>query len=258
MELGEISARGVDKVVRVAWTLVISPARTGQPSTNAVTPLACGWGWGSDHRPRPAARRASRSHLSAEPGDPVLAALLDVSDPAGIVAAVAAGRPPAWPLGRLDGGQGDAGQRDGVPLDAGQAAVQSDERVRRTSRTEAARLEHAFGTWRNRLGSVPAEMDLARFHRDGIRLVCPGEPDGPQPDTLGAARPYALWLRGEADLRYCCLRSVSIVGARAATAYGAHVCTEMAAALGERGWTVISGGAYTTKTQHTLSCSAWA
>ena len=88
-------------------------------------------------------------------------------------------------------------------------------------------------------------MDLARFHRDGIRLVCPGEPEWPtQLDPLGAARPYALWLRGEADLRYCCLRSVSIVGARAATAYGAHVCTEMAAALGERGWTVVSGGAY--------------
>jgi DNA processing protein len=88
-------------------------------------------------------------------------------------------------------------------------------------------------------------MDLARFHRDGIRLVCPGEPEWPtQLDVLGAARPYALWLRGEADLRYCCLRSVSIVGARAATAYGAHVGTEMAAALAERGWTVISGGAY--------------
>jgi DNA processing protein len=88
-------------------------------------------------------------------------------------------------------------------------------------------------------------MDLAGFHRDGIRLVCPGEPEWPtQLDMLGLGRPYALWLRGEADLRYCCLRSVSIVGARAATAYGAHVGTEMAAALAERGWTVVSGGAY--------------
>ena len=53
-------------------------------------------------------QRVARAVLTylAEPGDPVLAALLDVSDPAGIVAAVAAGRPPAWPLGRLDGGQG--------------------------------------------------------------------------------------------------------------------------------------------------------
>jgi DNA processing protein len=37
---------------------------------------------------------------------------------------------------------------------------------------------------------------------------------------------------------------VSVVGTRAATAYGSHVCTEMAATLAERGWTVVSGGAF--------------
>jgi DNA processing protein len=35
-----------------------------------------------------------------------------------------------------------------------------------------------------------------------------------------------------------------VVGARAATAYGAHVATEIAAELGESGWAVVSGGAY--------------
>ncbi len=212
-------------------------------------------------------QRVARAILTylAEPGDPVLATLLDVSEPADIVAAVAAGRLPALPLSRRGAGQPDAVQPDAVQPDAVQpdavqpdavqpdavqpdavqTAVQPAERARRISCTEAARLEHAVGIWRNRLGGVPAGMDLARFHRDGIRLVCPGEPEWPtQLDTLDAARPYALWLRGEADLRHCCLRSVSIVGARAATAYGAHVGTEMAAALGERGWTVISGGAY--------------
>jgi DNA processing protein len=34
------------------------------------------------------------------------------------------------------------------------------------------------------------------------------------------------------------------VGTRAATAYGTHVCTEMAATLAERGWAVVSGGAF--------------
>jgi DNA processing protein len=172
--------------------------------------------------------RVARAVLTylAEPADPVLAALLQVSSPAELVAAVAAGRLPAVPARRWD-------------------AIRGTGRPGGRSRTDTARLEHAFGTWRKRLGSVPAEMDLAGFHRDGIRLVCPGEPEWPtQLDTLGLARPYALWLRGEADLRYCCLRSVSIVGARAATAYGAHVGTEMAAALAERGWTVVSGGAY--------------
>ena len=210
-------------------------------------------------------QRVARAVLTylAEPGDPVLAALLDVSEPANIVAAVAAGHLPrlAAPGAFRVGARAPARRRRGtacsaIPLGTARCGTAQDgspigrqrhrgARTRRISRTAAARLEHAFGTWRNRLSGVPSEMDLARFHRDGIRLVCPGEPEWPtQLDTLGAARPYALWLRGEADLRYCCLRSVSIVGARAATAYGAHVGTEMAAALGERGWTVISGGAY--------------
>jgi DNA processing protein len=198
-------------------------------------------------------QRVARAVLTylAEPGDPVLAALLDVSEPASIVAAVATGRLPGWASPRLAGwvpGRLPAwpsGRQDEEQPGAAQTAVPAPERTRRASRTAAARLEHAFATWRNRLGGVPSEMDLARFHRDGIRLVCPGEPEWPtQLDALGAARPYALWLRGEADLRFCCLQSVSIVGARAATAYGAHVGTEMAAALAERSWTVISGGAY--------------
>jgi DNA processing protein len=165
--------------------------------------------------------RVARAVLTyvAEPEDQVLVALLGTSEPVEIIRAVAQGRIPAAARASLS--PGPAGQR------------------------ELARMEHAFGAWRDRLSGTPSEMDLAGFHRDGIRLVCPGDPEWPtQLDALGGARPYALWLRGEADLRYCCLRSVSVVGSRAATAYGAHVGTEMAASLGERGWTVVSGGAY--------------
>lgn len=165
--------------------------------------------------------RVARAVLTyvAEPEDQVLAALLRISEPVEIVRAVARGRIPAAARASLS--PGPAGQR------------------------ELAGMEHAFGAWRNRLSGTPSEMDLAGFHRNGIRLVCPGDPEWPtQLDALAGARPYALWLRGQADLRYCCLRSVSVVGSRAATAYGSHVSTEMAAALGERGWTVVSGGAY--------------
>src|ERR1019366_2800781 len=70
----------------------------------------------------------------------------------------------------------------------------------------------------------------------------PGWPG--QLDVLGDARPWGLWVRGSADLRYACLRSVSIVGTRAATSYGMHVCLEMSAALAQRGWAVVSGGAF--------------
>ena len=61
---------------------------------------------------------------------------------------------------------------------------------------------------------------------------------------LTDARPYALWLRGTADLRFSCLRSVAIVGSRAATAYGCYVASEFAASIAAHGWAVISGGAY--------------
>ena len=56
--------------------------------------------------------------------------------------------------------------------------------------------------------------------------------------------PYALWLRGSADLRFSCVRSVAIVGSRAATAYGSYVAAEFAASVAARGWAVVSGGAY--------------
>src|SRR6201995_2912506 len=172
------------------------------------------------------AEHVARARLTylAEPGDPVLASWLEVSPATGIVAAISAGRLPELP---------------------GIQAMTSDGGLRRTRDLQAEKLAHAFRLWRQRLGDLPDELDLARFRRQGIRLVCPGDSEWPtQLNPLGVVRPYALWLRGEADLRYCCLQSVSIVGARAASAYGLHVGTEMAAALAARGWTVVSGAAY--------------
>ena len=63
-------------------------------------------------------------------------------------------------------------------------------------------------------------------------------------DGLGDAAPIALWVTGVADLRFSCLRSVAVVGARAATAYGSYVAAEVAASVAARGWTVVSGGAF--------------
>jgi DNA processing protein len=55
---------------------------------------------------------------------------------------------------------------------------------------------------------------------------------------------HALWLRGSADLRFNCLRSVAVVGSRAATAYGAYVAAEFGASVAARGVAVVSGGAF--------------
>ncbi|HEY3735490.1 MAG TPA: DNA-processing protein DprA [Streptosporangiaceae bacterium] len=159
-----------------------------------------------------AAQRLARAALTylAEPGDQLLGTLLRNREPAEVVAAITAGPPPAPP--------------DGI---------------------SARAFGRAVKRWAARAGNLPEAADLAAWRNRDIRLLCPGDAEWPtQLESLGDAGPYALWLRGGADLRFSCLRSVSLVGSRAATAYGSHVATGMAAALGERGWTTVSGGAY--------------
>jgi DNA processing protein len=111
--------------------------------------------------------------------------------------------------------------------------------------TDGHRAVRAMERWRVRLSELPSPDDVSNFRRAGIRLVCPGDPEWPsQLGDLGDAQPYALWLRGSVDLRFSCLRSVAIVGSRAATAYGCYVAAELAASAAARGWAVVSGGAY--------------
>jgi DNA processing protein len=158
-------------------------------------------------------QRFARIGLSfvAEPGDLVLGGLLRCCEPAEIMAALSSGDDPGTAL----------------PV-AGR---------------EIPGLDQAFRRWRARLNQVPLPARLSAWDGIGLRQVCPGEPEWPtRLDDLGDVRPVVLWLRGNADLRHACLRSVSMVGSRASTAYGNHVCAEMAAALAERGWAVISGG----------------
>lgn len=159
-------------------------------------------------------QREARARLTylAEPADKALGALLRNNEPAAVLAAVLAGRLPS--------------------------------RVKHPDR-DAGAVTRALRRWAARVPVNPTDPDLDAWQRRGIRLICPDDPEWPtQLEVLGDAAPYALWLRGSADLRFGCLSSVSLVGSRAATAYGAHVATEMAAALGERQFTVVSGGAY--------------
>jgi DNA processing protein len=107
--------------------------------------------------------------------------------------------------------------------------------------------------------------DLTRAERSGARLVIPEDDEWPalplhtltvatsnepsdhriQPDrTLAPVPPIALWVRGPARLDQLVERSVAVVGSRASTAYGEHVASDLGFQLGERGWTVVSGGAF--------------
>lgn len=98
---------------------------------------------------------------------------------------------------------------------------------------------------RARAGRARAAGDLEAAGAVGARFVAPGDAEWPaQLDDLGDARPVGLWVRGRPSLRIWALRSVAVVGARACTEYGAHMAASIGAGLAERGWVVVSGGAY--------------
>jgi len=232
--------------------------------------------------------RLARAALTcvAEPGDPVMGALLRTCTAAEIVTALVRGqvpvpaagstgpagaagpgrdrpagpgwnRPPGLDRGgaqALDGDRTPGLDRDGPQAPGADRPAGPDwdglpglgpARLPGLDRDGLPGLDRALHRWSARLGEAPAEPDLDAWQRAGIRLVCPGDAEWPgQLEVLGDARPWGLWVRGGGDLRYACLRSVSVVGTRSATAYGSHVCTDMAATLAERGWTIVSGGAF--------------
>nr|WP_245679394.1 DNA-processing protein DprA [Actinomadura hibisca] len=157
--------------------------------------------------------RTARAVLCAiaEPGESLINRLIDHSGPAGALENICTGTVPD------------------------ELAPSPHDRAR-----IAARLEH----WRIRLATATPEQDLAVTEHLNCRLVCPGDTEWPTTlDDLGDERPYALWLRGPDDLRHTCLRSVAVVGARAASPYGLRVAAELGAELAERRWAVVSGGA---------------
>ncbi|MGH3094943.1 MAG: DNA-processing protein DprA [Streptosporangiales bacterium] len=99
--------------------------------------------------------------------------------------------------------------------------------------------------YRMRLADADPHADLERAASCGARAVIPGDDEWPTGlDAFDGKRPLLLWARGDGDLRESSGRAVAVVGSRAATGYGEHVAGEMGVALAERGWTVVSGGAY--------------
>jgi DNA processing protein len=118
----------------------------------------------------------------------------------------------------------------------------------------AATAPRLSGTDPDRL----VDRALTRADRLGVRLVTPEDEQWPQrlddlvrisrdgPDRVARDTypPHCVWLRGEPALAGACDRSVAVVGSRASTSYGDHVAGEFAFGLAERGWTVVSGGAF--------------
>ncbi len=151
--------------------------------------------------------RVALSHV-IEPGHPGLWEAVNRLGPEQVWALVRQGRPQPWLSGRL---------------------------------TEGARL---------RADGYDPQVDLDRLEACGGRLLCPGDEDWPgqrlrwSTEDLAVAPPLVLYARGPVDVAPAVERSVAVVGARAATAYGAHVAGELGLGLAARGCAVISGGAY--------------
>ena len=113
-----------------------------------------------------------------------------------------------------------------------------------------------------RLGPVDpyrlAEVALERADRLGARILTPEDTEWPRQldDLVGISRhvadpihrdtypPQCVWVRGPWPLAEACQRSVAVVGARASTSYGEHVAGDLGYGLADRGWTVVSGGAF--------------
>nr|WP_218909437.1 DNA-processing protein DprA [Nocardiopsis sinuspersici] len=110
------------------------------------------------------------------------------------------------------------------------------------------RLHRRWRRWSATAAGVDPDGLLGDSAAAGIRFVAPEDPEWPgrldELDLPGGRRSHGLWVRGGGDLRDLCLRSVAVVGARSATAYGEHVAAEMAYELSERAVVVVSGGAY--------------
>jgi DNA processing protein len=104
-----------------------------------------------------------------------------------------------------------------------------------------------------------AEQAAGHGLRLGARLVVPEDDEWPHQVAdlrrlagrtaqrrvdQETAPPLCFWVRGGWPLAAALERSVAVVGSRAATSYGTHVATGIGYELAERGWTVVSGGAY--------------
>ena len=99
--------------------------------------------------------------------------------------------------------------------------------------------------WQPRIPDLAPERDLATMARLGGRLIIPADELWPaQLADLGIQEPLCLWWRGQKQQLPAAAQSIALVGSRDSTSYGAAVTGDLAYSLAQRGFTVVSGGAY--------------
>jgi DNA processing protein len=118
----------------------------------------------------------------------------------------------------------------------------------RAGRTIGSVSEGIAGGARVRAERHDVLDDIRQLEAVGGRFIVPGNAEWPKlslewPPVVEAP-PLGLFLRGPTVLSEVADQAVAVVGARASTVYGAHVAGELGLGIADRGWTVVSGGAY--------------
>ncbi|ABK03851.1 DNA protecting protein DprA [Arthrobacter sp. FB24] len=99
--------------------------------------------------------------------------------------------------------------------------------------------------WAPRIPDLAPERDLATMHRLGGRMIMPSDSLWPgQLADLDLHEPICLWWRGTEHPLPAAAKSIALVGSRDSTSYGAAVTGDLAYSLAQRGFTIVSGGAY--------------
>jgi len=108
-----------------------------------------------------------------------------------------------------------------------------------------AGLPASLRRWAPRVADLAPDRDLETMNRLGGRLIIPGDELWPeQLGSLGLQEPVCLWWRGREQPLPSAGQAISLVGSRDSTNYGASVTGDFAYGLAQRGFTVVSGGAY--------------
>ena len=163
-----------------------------------------------------------------------LARLMEPQDSAGLALVQICGAPEALRIatGQVAAGAGLEHEITSLLTDSGSA-------------TSWSGMAAALKRWQPRIPDLAPERDLATMARLGGRLIIPSdELWPPQLADLGIQEPICLWWRGQEQPLPGAEKCIALVGSRDSTSYGASVTGDMAYSLAQRGFTIVSGGAY--------------
>lgn len=111
--------------------------------------------------------------------------------------------------------------------------------------SQRKKLGEHLARWQLRWADLDVDQEEKAARILGARIITRGHDLWPTAlDDLMEESPFCLWTLGNPDLRDFAEGGISIVGARAASAYGEHVTANLVSELVSQGHPILSGGAY--------------